>query len=747
VLRLPGRLLRLKPAATLLSVLAVLEVPAAGALRDEPGRNDVRIWSGTYPLAAGRTVREMALPERLEARGYRRVHRRPAAPGEYFWGHEVFWIYRRAFADGGRGVGDELIGLRLDSADGRVLEVSRGTAGWSGLWRSDEAVAVLEPVLLGESFDERRARRRPLDFAALPERVWRPLLAAEDARFFDHVGLDGRAIARALLANLEKGGVAQGGSTLTQQLVKLRDLSPRRSLGRKASEAVRALALEAEHSKEEILEAYLDHVYYGHVDGTHLYGLGAAARAFYDRGPEELTLGQATALAAVVQGPNRLSPTRNPEELVPRYRWILDRLEELGWADGSELAVARRGLPALRPRTPEPEPARHYRRWLGQIAAERQPERSEEERGFLAWGTLDPFLQEWAEEAVAVGLNDVLRQSPSLRERPLAAALVTLDAVSGDVLAWVGGPAGSELDRARAARRQPGSTVKPLVALHALDRCGDREPVYPSRLVLDTPLTLELPSGPWSPANSDRHYRQVVTVRRTLVESLNVPTVRLARWCGFGPTAETLRHAGLDLAADPPPSFVLGAVETTPVELASAYTTLAGAGRAARARPLRRLARPSGSRLLAPRPARRRVASPAAAYLVTDVLREVVEGGGDAFGKTGTSSDRRDAWFAGGAGSLVTVVWVGLDDSKPLGLVAAQAAEPIWRRFMERAVPARPPLPRERPAAVVEWWVQESTGLRVRDGRSDGAPYLFHRRHLPPKRRWWREDPAQEPIS
>lgn len=743
--RLPRRFDRLKSGAALLLALTAAP-PATASLTDEPGRNDVRIWSGLYPLAAGRTVREMALPERLEARGYRRVHHRPANPGEYFWGHEVFWIHRRSFGVGRRRVGHELIGLRLDPADGRVLEVTREGVGWSAL-RSSRTAAVLEPMLLGESFDERRTRRRPIDFAALPERVWRPLLAAEDARFFDHVGLDGRAIARALLANLEKGGVAQGGSTLTQQLVKLRDLSPRRSLGRKASEAVRALALEAEHSKEEILEAYLDHVYYGHVEGVHLYGLGASARAFYGRRPEELTLAEATVLAAVVQAPNRLSPVRNPEQLAPRYRWILDRLDELGWADGAELASARRGLPAPRPRGPEAEPAPHYRRWLGTIAAERSPELSEEGRGFLAWGTLDPLLQRWAEEAVAEGLDRLRRESPALRRRPLAAALVALDATTGDVLAWVGGPAGSELDRARTARRQPGSTVKPFVALHALDRCGPREPVYPSRRVLDTPLTLALASGPWSPENSDRRYRQVVTVRATLVDSLNVPTVRLARWCGFEPTAATLRDAGLDLPADPPPAFVLGAVETTPVELAAAFTTFAGTGLAARPRALRRLARPSGSRLLAPHTDRRRVASPAATYLVTELLREVVaDGPADAFGKTGTSSDRRDAWFAGGAGSVVAAVWVGVDDATPLGLVGAQAAQPIWHRFMERSAAARPPLPRERPEAVVEWWVQEATGLRVRDGRSDAVPYLFDRRHLPPKRRWWREDPAQQPI-
>ncbi|MEZ5331377.1 MAG: transglycosylase domain-containing protein [Thermoanaerobaculia bacterium] len=720
---------------------------AAGSLSAEPGRNDVRVWSGPYPLGTGRTVREMALPERLESRGYTRVHEKPDRPGEYFWGREIFWIHRHAYDDGAHTIEAELLGLRLDPADGRVTEVLREPASWPARWLGGGDLPALEPRLLGEAFGERRAPRRPIHFAALPERVWRPLLAAEDSRFFDHIGLDGIAIARAVLANLERGGVAQGGSTLTQQLVKLRDLSPRRSLGRKASEALRALALEAEYSKEEILEAYLDHVYYGHVDGVHLYGLGAAARAYWGREPEALSLAQAAALAALVQSPNRMSPVRNPEQLRPRYEWVLDRLADLGWADAGELAAARRGLPALDLHPPAAEPAMHYRRWLGQLASERAPERAEEGRGFLVRGTLDPVLQDWAEEAVARGLADLERREPALRRRPLAAALVALDATTGDVLAYVGGPAGSELDRARAAERQPGSTVKPLVALQALERCGSREPVYPSRRVLDTPLTLELPSGPWSPQNSDRRYRDIVTVRQALVESLNVPTVRLARWCGFRATAETLRDAGLALPSEPPPSFVLGAVETTPLDLAAAYTTFAAAGRAARPRPILRLSRPSGARLLAPHPSRHRVASASATYLVTSLLEEVVDGGPEgSFGKTGTSSERRDAWFAGGAGSVVAAVWVGLDDGAPLGFVGSQAAEPIWRRFMERAAPARPPLPRERPDGVVEWWVQESTGLRVRDGRAGSEPYLFRRRYLPPKRRWWREDPAQRPI-
>lgn len=646
----------------------------AGELGEELGRNESRVWSAPFEVPPAGRVAALALPERLERQGYVRVHRRPAAPGEYFHGHEVFWFYRRAVYARGRAWPATLVGLDLDREQGRI----RGRRDADGKVRPFAAGEVwLEPELLAESLDEARAVRVPIDLDALPERVWRPVLAAEDARFFEHDGVDPRAVARAALANLRRGGVAQGGSTITQQLIKNRDLSPRRTFSRKASEAVRAHALEQLHSKREILAAYLDTVYLGNVDGLAVHGLGTAAGVYFSKRAGELTLAEAAALAAMIQGPNRLSPFGDAADLRTRRDRVLGRLGELGWASDDEVARAR--AEPLRARKSAPRPAGPHH-----------------------------FLARVARQVAA-------------------------------------GP-----DRVRSARRQPGSVVKPFVALEALDRCGEREPLTASSRITDAPLTLELPAGPWRPENFDRRFAGVVLLREALAESRNVPAVRIARWCGFDATAATFERAGFDLPAPPPPAFVLGAVEATPLEVAAAYTVFATPGRRLEPFDIARLETAAGGGIARTRGGRgRRVASPAAAYLVRDLLRTAVErgtatagelAGVEAAAKTGSSSDLRDAWFAGQAGSLVTVVWVGRDGGGRLGLTGARAAGPLWHDFMAAAVPARPAYRVDRPEGVVERWVEPGTGRLVAAGRPGARRELYRAGTLPEHRRWWRLD-------
>jgi penicillin-binding protein 1B len=740
--------------AALLVVLFFCAPAARAALTDEMGRAETRVWSAPYRPAVGRTVAQMGLAERLDRLGYERVHARPDAPGEYFWGHEVFWVYGRAHRVNGRDWPAERWGLEIDPADQTVTGYLRadGTP-WRGRRRSFQRTPWVEPEILAESLSEVRAPRRPVAFGDLPERVWRPLLAAEDSRFFDHVGLDARGIARALLKNVLAGGVEQGGSTITQQLVKMRDLSPKRSLGRKASEAVRALALEAEVDKEEILEAYLDHVYLGHQDGVAVYGYGAAARTWFGKDTEDLTLAEAAALAAMVQGPNRLNPVRNRERLAARQKWVLERMEELGWATSAELSAARRqGLSTVTARPPQPPPVRHLGSWVKEIVEREAEDLREAGRGVWVETPVDAQLQDWAETAVAEGLAAVERRVAASARSRLQAALVALDADTGEVLAYVGGDprAADAFDRVRKAKRQPGSTVKPLVVLEAVQDCGRREAVEPSRRILDAPLTLDLPSGAWRPENFDDTFRGPVTVRRALAESLNVPLVRLGRYCGFDAVARCFEDAGLDLPADPPPAFVLGAVETTPLELAEAYTLFGEAGRRLDALPVTRLERPSGAKVEGWSTDRERVVDAPSAYIVRDLMADALERIGDegltgfaAYGKTGTSSAERDAWMAGGAGSIVAVVWVGLDDGAPLGLTGAAAAAPIWRSFLSRAAAAYPARPVPEPRGIEEAWVEEDTGLRVRDERPGTYRELFRKGELPPRRKLLKRD---EPV-
>lgn len=715
------------------------------ALEDRLGRNETRIRSAPFPIEVGRTVAEMRLVERLEQLGYRRVSRRPERPGEFFYGHERFRIWQRARRFGGRDRPAREVTLPLRRDDGRVL-------GMSDAEGRELRQLRLEPLLLAESLDGDRWPRRPWHLEALPDHVWQPLLALEDARFFEHPGVDGKAVARALIANVKRGGVAQGGSTLTQQLIKSRALSPRRTLGRKASEALRALTLEADETKEAILEAYLNSVYMGHLDGRAIHGFGAAARLYFDTPLDRLGLAEAAALGAMVQGPNRLSPLDDGEALRTRRDRALERMLELGWGEAQNVRRALDSPLGARRGRIEPPPARHFVDWVAARTRARLGERIERGRGVVVETTLDPLLQRDAESAVAAHLARLRRDRRRLRERELTAALVALDAESGAVLAWVGGdPArASALDHVSTAARQPGSAVKPLLLLEAFESCGDRAPLHAATRVDDGALTVALAGGDWSPQNFDREHHGVVDLGTALERSFNIPFVRMTRWCGAEATAARLRRAGIELPDPPLPAFALGAVESSPLAIAEAFTVFASPGSRLEPFAIARAERPAGGKLFGESPQRRRVVRASTAFVVRDLMRRAVERGTgrsaaldrlEVAGKTGSSSGLRDAWFVGDSGNVVTAVWVGLERGD-LGLTASAAAAPLWRRFMGAAARARPPRRVERPSGVVEAWYDPEVGLLVPEGRDGAISAVFRRKVRPRRDRWWRPDTA-----
>jgi membrane peptidoglycan carboxypeptidase len=432
-------------------------------------------------------------------------------------------------------------------------------------------------------------------------------------------------------------------------------------------------------------------------------------------------------------------------------------MEELGWATAVEVAQAKAAPVTARPSRLERRAPVHLLGWVQEVVEAAAPNRAGEGRGFLVETTVDPYLQELAERAVERRLAELSRDHPRLRGSSLSAAAVVLDARTGAVLAAVGGrpddPPGA-FDRVRSAKRQPGSVVKPFVVLEAIDDCGGRDPLTASSRIADEPISLPQAGGDWEPHNFDDRYLGPVLLREALAESRNVPAVRIARWCGFDDTAALFERAGLELPPSPPPSFVLGAVETSPLAVARAFTVFATPGRVLEPFPLARVSASDGSSIERWRPRATEVADRAAAYIVRDLLRSAVEEGTAASGaiagldvaaKTGSSSGLRDAWFAGQAGSVVTVVWVGLDDGGRLGLTGAAAAGPLWRELMAAAVPARPPYTVERPDSVVERWVQERTGLLVRPGRAGARPELYREGDLARRKHWWRPD-APMPV-
>ncbi|TNE86871.1 MAG: hypothetical protein EP330_19880 [Deltaproteobacteria bacterium] len=701
----------------------LLSLAIASPLDEQPGRTQSRVYSAPYAFAEGRSVEDMRLLERLERLGYRRVRSRPTQEGEFFYGDDIVWIYRRGFRRDGVAVPAELLGMRIER--GRAV----GSIDERGNERRFGADDALEPELLATSFDEARARMRPIDLSALPNHVWQPVLALEDHRFFEHVGVDGIAIARALFENVRGGEVSQGGSTITQQLVKNRDLSPKRTLDRKASEAVRALALEAEYSKEDILEAYLNTVYYGHVDGVAIYGLGAASQVYFSKPAHELSVDEAATLAAVLQGPNGLHPLRHPEACRERRDRALTRLEDLGWATPTEVRLAKARALGTKASTPAREAGRGLLAALETQAREDAAQRLDKDLGVVIETSLDPLAQEAAEAALARRLRDY---------KDVQGAVVLVDAGNGAVRAYVGGdPAHPDaFDRAGTALRQPGSTAKPFAMLEAVERCGDRGPLHLQSWLSDSPLSIDTPAGPWTPDNYDHKDHGATRLRDALVHSYNRPFARVGRLCGADAVGERMASAGLTMPEEVPQSVVLGTVETTPLALAGAYTAFVD-GKAHRPVLVTRIEKPGGGVLFRDGGESLAVATPTGARLVRSALADVVERGTATRAKTPgvsvvgkTGSTAADAWFAGQAEGLVAVVWLGKDDASKLGISGGKGAAPVAKELAPLALawPA-PQLP--EPLFLVTREIDPDTGLRV-GALGSGEPELFRRGVVPP---------------
>jgi len=538
---------------------------------------------------------------------------------------------------------------------------------------------------------------------------------------------------RAAWANLRAGRVKEGGSTITQQLVKIRLLSPQRTMGRKLREAWLAALVESRYSKERILEAYLNEVYLGQRGPIAIRGVGAATRAYFGKEIHQLTSAEAALLAAMFRGPNSYSPAVDPNRARDRRNAILARMRDLGTLTPRDYDRARRepvrvrSLVAPGQSAPAPYFVDHVRQELEQ----RFGSDASGVRGARIVTTLDLTLQRFAEAAVARGLDRLETSTPRLRRkdpaRRLQAVMVVVEPDTGEIRALVGGRdyLTSQFNRATLARRQPGSAFKPFVYLAAL-RADEGPPRFTAATrVDDSPLTLQIAGKPWSPRNYEDRYEGNVSVRQALEQSLNAATIRIAQAVGFPNVVKTARAMGLHGQLQPVPAMALGAFEVTPLDLALAYLPLANGGM--------RLPAVTGVRVVhyrdedvkpggaeAPTP----VVSPAEAWLVTSLLKGVVTSGtGSAArasglpdviaGKTGTTNDGRDAWFVGYTPRLLALVWVGYDGGDVHGLSGAQAALPIWIDFMKATVDAYPQPDFTVPAGIAVAEIDATNGKRA----------------------------------
>ncbi len=700
--------------------LAGYLVQVSRSFPEAPFRQPSRLYARPTLLAVGRAAGPRSVIGELRAAGYRESEDGgPLPQGTFRRSGERLAIHLRSFPDRARGGlpggGRQVL---VDFDGGRVARIL--IAG------SPAQRVQLEPALLATFYGPEMEERRPVTLEELPDDVVEAVLAAEDHAFFSHPGLSLVAIGRAAWANLRGGGVQQGGSTLTQQLVKNLYLSPERTLARKAREAVIAVLLEARYGKKKILEAYLNEIYWGSAGSTNLIGLGAASRAYFGKDARALRLEEAATLAGMIRAPATYSPLAHPEAAVERRNWVLGRMVELGWIERERAA----GLAAL-PLAVSPEPAAPRRApYFADYAAAEARERFDVDDlaggGYVLFATLAWREQRLAEEAVGETLPSLERRWERRRRKaPLQAALVSADPRDGAILAYVGGRdyKESQFDRVAQAKRQVGSAFKPVVYAAAFSEGV----AYPASVLRDTPIVVRYGTTEWRPQNDDRRFRGPVTVRRALEQSLNIPTVRLAMQVGLSRVAALARDMGISEALDPVPALALGAASVTPWDLAEVYATLASGG----ARPqLHGLAavfdrfgeNVLGEDLAAPQ----RVLHPQPAYLVTALLQGAMDHGtgasarsfgvrGPLAGKTGTTNGRRDSWFAGYSGDRVTVVWVGYDDNARTRLSGARAAVPLWARFVSAVRPAGGFRPVPQPPGIVTAVIDPMTGELASD--------------------------------
>ncbi len=677
-----------------------------------------RLYSSPLVLRGGARLSLAELTARLERSGYHAAAGAPARPGEFALGRSRVELYLREFSAAGEQERERRVVVRIEDGGVRSLRDDRG--------RYVERV-VLEPEVLATLHGERQEEREPVRLEQVPRVLTDAVLAAEDARFFDHHGLDPRGILRAAWANLRQGRVVQGGSTISQQTIKNLMVGQRRTWWRKLREGVLSVMLEARYPKRRILEVYLNHVYLGQRGSVAICGVQAAAAFYFGRGVEELTLAESALLAGLIRSPGRYNPFVDPARARARRDQVLEAMARLGLAE-PEAARAARATPL--------ELAAPGRGFAGGSyavdyvraqLAELGSASILETEGLRIETTLDTRWQAAAEAAAAAGLA---RLEPQLRGRrpaastPLEIAILVLRVETGEILALVGGAdhGRSQFNRAVQARRQPGSCFKPFVFVAGLEAAArDAAGGLTAATVLDdAPLELSVGGKRWSPQNFDRIHRGPVTVRRALEESLNVPTVRAAGRVGLDPVIRAARACGIESRLPAVPSLALGAVEVTPLELATAFATLARRGERVDPWVVRQVTDREGRTLLRGAPRRSQVISRQTAFIVHDLLQGVFERGtaaaaaelgfpGPAAGKTGTTDDTRDAWFVGDASGVLALVWLGHDDNSRTGLTGASGALPVWVDLMLRG-PLEPEVPAAAPWGLVVRRVDAATG-------------------------------------
>jgi penicillin-binding protein 1B len=691
-------------------------------LNGERERSLPRVYARPMELRRGQALSAQDLVVRLNDLGY--AQRGEATkPGEFAVTREGISILPRGGPHAGQPV--------------RVAFARAGTISAIRVGAAARAAAELDaPLLTALMTSGAREKRRHVPLDTIPPRMRQAVLSIEDQSFYSHPGVNPIRLAAAAIRNaFGNDDEVVGYSTITQQLARMFFLADEfnaelqsgergrtlESYLRKAREGVMSLVLENKTTKDELLELYLNDVYLGQRGSFAIHGVAEAARIFFGKDIANVSLSEAAVIAGTIRMPS--TPFTNPTRALERRNTVLEVMAGEEYITAEQAEHASREPLTIAPRTVD-NAAPYFVDMVAAQVAEGFPGVTTETGEVNVYTTLDLNMQRAALDAVRNGLGrvDQLLAGRKRAERAQA-ALLAVDPRSGEILAMVGGRSynNSQFNRALVARRQPGSIFKPFVFLSAFEYAYDegRTDMTPASLAVDEAATFTFDDQTWEPRNYD-DYDGEITWRRALAMSRNLATIRVGEQVGFDRIAAFWRKVSVGTAPKAVPSITLGVFELTPIEVAQAYTLFLNGGAIRRLRAIDHIRAADRDLRPATSPPKR-VARPETTFLVTNMMRSVLNEGTaagaraagfalDAAGKTGTTNDLRDAWFAGFTPELLTVVWVGYDGNQPLSLTGTQAALPIWTEFMRAALAGHPNLPLEPPDGVVFVEIDRDTG-------------------------------------
>ncbi|WP_420825339.1 penicillin-binding protein 1B [Psychrobacter frigidicola] len=640
--------------------------------------------------------------------------------GTYYKSGNDYFIHTRGFSYSAADVDKEQV-IKMTIADSKIKSIQSTEQNASGIIR-------LEPVSIGGIYPDNNEDRLVVSLDDVPQPLIDALVATEDRGFYEHKGVSVRGIARAVINNFT-GGARQGGSTITQQLIKNFYLNSDRTMKRKVNEAMMAVLLELHYSKDEILQAYLNEIYLGQNGNRSINGFGLASEFYFDQPLSELSIDQQALLVGMAKGPSVYNPRRHPNDSKARRDTVLNNMLTIGTLSREEYDKAlEKPLGVIdKPvdgKSRFPDFLDIVKRELNDVYYSDDLKNE----GLIIISTLDPITQMAADKAVSKKLGELRRNGTKTKN--LQGALVSANPETGELVAVVG--SGSEFtgfNRAVDAKRPVGSLLKPIIYMTALE--SGRYNLASS--VDDTPITVNLrDGGDWNPKNYDGRDHGYVPLTTAIAQSYNQAAVRLGMEFGIDTFAKQLRRLGVEAKVPDYPSVLLGAVNLSPMDMLGVYQVFATGGFRTPIHSIRTVIDDRGRILQRTGLNTQRSIAPETNYLTNYALQQVVKSGTarrieslgsnlNLAGKTGTTNDYRDAWFAGYSGNYVSVVWVGRDDNKPIGLSGGTGALPVWVDYMNRLklTPVSMPEPEG-----IEWlWLENNSG-KLSNERCANARYL-----------------------